>query len=88
MKIFFLTILSGITSYLAKISGNPQGGSPLGLQTISAETLLLVHTVCFINLNKILLVRVQEMPSQNQLKSQILFHKNSSPRDLQYNDFG
>ena len=57
----------------------PRGGSRGGLQLISTGTTLLVHTVCFINLNKILLVRVQEMPSPNQLKSQNLFHENSSP---------
>ena len=46
---FFLKILSGFASDLAKISGDPpetpRGGSPGGLRTISAGTTLLGHTV-------------------------------------------
>ena len=52
---FFLTILSGFASDLAKKSGDPprrvSGGSPGGLRTISAGTTLLVHTVHFYFLN-------------------------------------
>ena len=43
---FFLKILSGFASDLAKKSGDPPGGSPGGLRTISAGTTLMVHTVC------------------------------------------
>ena len=42
---FFLKIVSGFASDLAKKSGDPPRGSPGGLRTISAGTTLPVHTV-------------------------------------------